>query len=143
MLSAEDYDADLAERYGWVNRALPAEALAGFVRSLAHRIASFPRAGRAVVKERVNAIALAPLEDFRLDSDLYFDGVHTPEAQRRIGAALKHGFQTRDAELMLARLLPDLADSSIELDQVLARATVGSVVDLVQFNPSFYRQGAP
>ena len=24
MLSAEDYDAELAERYGWVNRALPA-----------------------------------------------------------------------------------------------------------------------
>jgi len=109
MLSAEDYDADLAERYGWVNRALPAEALAGFVRSLAHRIARFPRAGRVVVKERVNAIALAPVEDFRLDSDLYFDGVHTPEAQRRIEAALKHGFQTRDAELDLARLLGDLA----------------------------------
>jgi enoyl-CoA hydratase/carnithine racemase len=23
MLSARDYDADLAERYGWINRALP------------------------------------------------------------------------------------------------------------------------
>jgi enoyl-CoA hydratase/carnithine racemase len=111
MLSAEDYDADLAERYGWINRALPGEALADFVGSLAHRIARFPRGGSVVVKERVNAITLAPVEDFRLDSDLYFDGVHTPEAQRRIDAALKHGFQTRDAELMLARLLPDLADS--------------------------------
>jgi hypothetical protein len=38
MLSAEDYDAELAERYGWINRALPAEALGNFVRSLAHRI---------------------------------------------------------------------------------------------------------
>ena len=27
MLSARDYDADLAERYGWINRALPAEQL--------------------------------------------------------------------------------------------------------------------
>ena len=42
MLSAEDYDADLAERYGWINRALPADALGEFVRSLAHRIARFP-----------------------------------------------------------------------------------------------------
>src|SRR5580693_6753107 len=65
MLSAQDYDADLAERYGWINRALPAHALDGFVKSLAHRIAKFPAAGLALVKERVNAIALAPAEDFR------------------------------------------------------------------------------
>ena len=44
MLGAEDYDAELAERYGWINRALPAKALGGFVRSLAHRIAKFPAA---------------------------------------------------------------------------------------------------
>src|SRR6185436_14211963 len=64
MLSADDYDAELAERYGWINRALPAAELADFVRSLAHRIARFPTAGHAVVKERVNAVALAPVEDF-------------------------------------------------------------------------------
>lgn len=108
MLSAEDYDADLAERYGWINRALPAEALGHFVRSLAHRIASFPAAGQAVVKDRVNAIALAPVEDFRGDSDLFGEGVRSPEVQRQIGAALKHGLQTRDAEMALARVLGDL-----------------------------------
>src|SRR5262249_28458732 len=59
MLSAEDYDAELAERYGWINRALPAAELERFVSSLAHRIARFPAAGHAVVKERVNAFALA------------------------------------------------------------------------------------
>ncbi len=31
MLSAEDYDAELAERYGWINRALPADELGDFV----------------------------------------------------------------------------------------------------------------
>src|ERR1700758_2554218 len=39
MLSAQDYDAELAERYGWVNRALPAKELGEFVRSLALRVA--------------------------------------------------------------------------------------------------------
>jgi hypothetical protein len=29
MLSAEDYDAELAERCGWVNRALPHHQFAG------------------------------------------------------------------------------------------------------------------
>lgn len=110
MLSADDYDAELAERYGWINRALPAKALGDFVRALAHRIAGFPAGGQVTVKERVNAIALAPTEDFRRDSDLFGEGVRTPEAQKRIHAALTRGFQTRDAEMSLGRWLGDLAD---------------------------------
>src|SRR5882724_13347136 len=110
MLSAEDYDAELAERYGWINRALPADALGDFVTALAHRIAGFPAQGRAVVKDRVNAITLAPAEDFRRDSDLFGEGVRNPEAQSHIQAAMKRGFQTRDAEMALARVLGDLTD---------------------------------
>src|ERR1700719_4258351 len=34
MLSADDYGAELAERYGWINRALPAKDLDDFVSSL-------------------------------------------------------------------------------------------------------------
>jgi enoyl-CoA hydratase/carnithine racemase len=108
MLSAEDYEADLAERYGWINRALPADALGDFVSSLAHRIAGFPAAGHVVVKDRVNAIALAPVEDFRHDSDLFGEGVRAPDAQRQTAAAMEHGLQTRDAEMALARVLGDL-----------------------------------
>jgi enoyl-CoA hydratase/carnithine racemase len=108
MLGAQDYDAELAERYGWINRALPAAELGDFVKSLANRIAKFPASGLAQVKERVNAITLAPVEDFRRDSDLFGEGARNPEAQRRFQAALKRGFQTRDAERDLAGLLGDL-----------------------------------
>src|SRR5262249_44093980 len=108
MLSAQDYDAELAEQYGWINRALPAGELGNFVRSLAHRIAGFPAAGLAAVKDRVNAIALAPVEDFRRDSDLFGEGAGRPEAQQRFQAAFKRGFQTRDAELDLGRMLGEL-----------------------------------
>ena len=107
MLSADDYDADLAERYGWINRALPADELGDFVSSLAHRIAAFPAAGQAVVKDRVNAIALAPVDDFRRDSDLFLEGV--PEAQPRLEDASQRGFQTRDAELALGRMVANWA----------------------------------
>jgi enoyl-CoA hydratase/carnithine racemase len=110
MLGAEDYNAELAERYGWINRALPAEVLGDFVRSLAHRIARFPATSLVTVKDRVNAIALAPAEDCRRDSDLFGEGVRKPEAQSRFQAALKHGFQTRDAEMDLARLIGELPD---------------------------------
>jgi enoyl-CoA hydratase/carnithine racemase len=53
MLGAQDYNAQLAERYGWINRALPASTLSDFVRSLALRIAKFPSSGIVAVKERV------------------------------------------------------------------------------------------
>ena len=111
MLSAQDYDAELAERYGWINRALPAKELDDFVRSLAHRIAKFPAAGLVAVKDRVNAIALAPADDFRRDSDLFGAGAQTAAAQSRFQAALQRGFQTRDAEMDLARLLGELNGS--------------------------------
>ena len=108
MLSAEDYNAELAERYDWINRALPANALGEFVRSLAHRIARFPAGSLAAVKDRVNAIALAPAEDFRRDSDLFGERARDAEVQIRFQAALKRGLQTREAELDLARLLGEL-----------------------------------
>jgi len=112
MLSAQDYDAELAEKYGWINRALPANSLADFVTSLAHRIAKFPARSLAAVKDRVNAIALAPVDDFRRDSDLFGEGARSSEGQSLFQAAFKRGFQTRDAEMDLAGLLGDLDDAA-------------------------------
>jgi enoyl-CoA hydratase/carnithine racemase len=109
MLSADDYDAELAERYGWINRALPAAALDAFVHALAHRIARFPGAGQAAVKERVNAISLAPIEDFRRDSDLFRDSVSSPETRRLTQVAMSRGLQTRGAELRLGSMVGDLS----------------------------------
>ena len=108
LLSADDYNAEIAERYGWINRALPAAELDDFVRSLAFRVAGFPAAGHAVVKNRVNAIALASAEDIQRDSDLFLEGVSAPEYRRRMQAAMKRGFQTRDAEMKLGQLVADL-----------------------------------
>lgn len=109
LLSADDYDAELAERYGWLNRALPADTLEEFVTRLAHRIAAFPAAGHVAVKDRVNAVSLAPAEDFRRDSDLFGEGVRDTETQRRIAAAFDRGLQTPNGEMALGAMLADLA----------------------------------
>jgi enoyl-CoA hydratase/carnithine racemase len=42
ILGADDFGADQAERYGWINRALLGADLHAFVARLARRIASFP-----------------------------------------------------------------------------------------------------
>jgi enoyl-CoA hydratase/carnithine racemase len=111
LLSARDYDADLAERYGWVNRALPADELGEFVRELAQRIGRFPATGLADVKERVDAISLASLDEFRRDSDLFVARVSSGETQALIRAATARGFQTRDGELDLGEVVGDLDQS--------------------------------
>jgi enoyl-CoA hydratase/carnithine racemase len=109
IISGADYNAELAERYGWINRALPANTLGSFVDALAHRIAGFPAMALRLIKERVNAIGLAPSDDFRRDSDLFLECARDPESQVRIGMAMQRGFQTREAEMDLARLIQELA----------------------------------
>jgi len=108
LLSAEDHDAELAERYGWVNRTLPASALGAFVESLAQRIGRYPATGLLAIKERINALTLAPVDDFRRDSDLFGEQVHNSETQHRIQSAMRGGLQTRDAELEFADILDAL-----------------------------------
>ncbi|MBV1854374.1 enoyl-CoA hydratase/isomerase family protein [Catellatospora tritici] len=110
MLSAQDYDAELAERYGWINRALPAAELPDFVDALAHRIAGFPAAAHIMLKDRVNAITLASVEEFRRDSDLFAQGMTTPEGASRTKSAMQRGFQTRDAEIDLPGMLATLTE---------------------------------
>jgi len=109
LLSADDYDADLAELYGWINRALPAETLAPFVRALAERIARFPTAGVLAIKDRINAITLAPTEDFRRDSDLFAEQVNNVETQRRIRAGMSLGLQDRQVEMRFGDIVDHLA----------------------------------
>ena len=80
------------------------------MRSLAHRVAGFPAAGRASLKNRVNAISLAHADDFRRDSDLFLECVRDPESQRRAALAMSRGFQTHEGEMALTTMVGALAD---------------------------------
>jgi enoyl-CoA hydratase/carnithine racemase len=97
VLSASDFDGDTAERYGYVNRALPDAELDGFVDALARRIASFDRRAIAAAKSLINDVSL-PSADRLLDALNAFQSALTwPETVQRIEAVLKLGLQ-RDAE---------------------------------------------
>src|SRR6202035_2049474 len=97
ILGASDFDGDTAERYGYVNRALPDSELDGFVDTLARRIASFDRRAIAAAKRLVNQVSL-PSTDRLLDAITSFETALTwPETQRRVQAVLKLGLQ-QDAD---------------------------------------------
>jgi enoyl-CoA hydratase/carnithine racemase len=97
ILGANDFDGDTAERYGYVNRALPNAELDGFVDALARRIASFDRRAIASAKNLVNQVSL-PSADRLLDSITSFETALTwPEALQRIQALLERGLQ-RDVD---------------------------------------------
>jgi enoyl-CoA hydratase/carnithine racemase len=93
VLSGNDFDGDTAERYGYINRALPDAELDGFVDALARRIASFDRPAIAAAKNLINAVSL-PSADHLLDALNSFETALTwPQAQRRFQALLKLGLQ--------------------------------------------------
>jgi enoyl-CoA hydratase/carnithine racemase len=54
IASGEDYGAELAERYGWINRAVPDNELDSLVERFARRIASFDAAALRAVKDILN-----------------------------------------------------------------------------------------
>jgi enoyl-CoA hydratase/carnithine racemase len=110
LLGCEDLSAELAERYGYINRAMPADELTPFVERLAHRIASFPAHTVAHVKTAVDLGALGSLAEGLLveahESDL---SVASEVTQARVAEALKVGAETYEGELeleFLSRLSP-------------------------------------
>ena len=93
ILSANDFDGETAERYGYVNRALPDAELDGFVDALARRIASFDRRPIAAAKKLVNQVSL-PSADHLLDGlNSFLTALTWPEALQRIQTLLKQGPQ--------------------------------------------------
>ena len=108
VLGCDDVDAELAERWGWVNRALAPEELWPFVDRLAARIAGFPphavREAKAAVlrgEKDVEADLLAEAGAFNRMLD-------DPAAQDAMRRFLAQGGQTRTGELRLGELAGEL-----------------------------------
>jgi len=97
ILSGNDFDGDTAERYGYINRALPDAELDEFVDVLARRISSFDRPAIAAAKQLVNDVSL-PTYDQLLNALTSFEkALSWPQSQKRVQALLRLGLQ-QDAE---------------------------------------------
>src|SRR6202140_2897430 len=100
LLGCNDLSAELAERYGYINRALPAEELTPFVVKLAPRIASFPAHAIAHAKAAVDTGAFGSMAEGLLveahESDL---SAASEVTQARVTEALKSGAETYEGEL--------------------------------------------
>ena len=54
ILGGEDFDADTAQRYGWINRSVPDAEVDAFTDRFATRVASFDRLATATAKQILN-----------------------------------------------------------------------------------------
>jgi len=84
ILSSDDYDADLAERYGWVTRTIADAELDGFVEAIASRLASFDKAALAAAKAQVNRATLPPDTDLLAAYGEYVESLGWPGFQARL-----------------------------------------------------------
>jgi enoyl-CoA hydratase/carnithine racemase len=108
ILGCEDFDAALAERYGYLNRALPPSELGPFVQRLAYRIASFPAEAIALAKTAVAAAELPTIDGLLEEADCFNRSVATTAARARMQRFLDLGGQTPDVERDLAPVIARL-----------------------------------
>lgn len=107
VLGADDFSADLAERYGYVNRALPDAEIAAFIDAFARRLASFEK--HALVG------AKALMDEVTLPSDSVF-----PPALKAFFAASAHATTRACATSLLERGLQRRSDTELRLGQAVA-----------------------
>lgn len=102
MLGCDNFTAEIAERYGWINRALPADEIGKFVEDLAYRIAMVPSETIKLIKECVIAAEDKSLEEgLTVETNLYEIAARLPESKRRMEIFLKMDGQSRESELGL------------------------------------------
>ena len=109
VLSADDFDADIAERYGWVNRTLDDADLDSFVDALVRRLASFDRETLTAAKVQINRFGTPTAAELQSSNNMFWSTLALPGAKaRRVKVrSLGYGLPS-DFELNFGRYLPAL-----------------------------------
>lgn len=113
LLTGNDINGELAERYGYVNRALPDAELDSFVDTMARRIARFDKQSITDIKHLVDAASLPPNDAIAAEWDGFIGSVKRPAAQQRITQLMELGLQKKaDVEKRLAHYTGTLGEAS-------------------------------
>ncbi|MCG7521817.1 enoyl-CoA hydratase/isomerase family protein [Ruegeria sp. Ofav3-42] len=94
ILSAQDYDADDAERFGTINKALEPDEIGPYVNALAERIAQFPAESINACKQMVYESIDKPIDE-ALKAEAYwlYQATSKTPAIKRFTIADEHGLQ--------------------------------------------------
>lgn len=110
LLGADDLPGDLAELYGYVNRALPDAELDVFVDNFAKRVASFDKRAIAETKRLVNVASLPADSEIELEWTAFLDSLGRTAARDRLQELMDKGFhRPGDAETRLGHYVGQLA----------------------------------
>ncbi len=91
IIGSDDFEGETAERYGYVNRAVPDAKLDDFVDKLARRIATFDRRPMEAAKNLVNQVSLPPTDRLVDSQNSFLTAVTWPETQRRFKTLFDRG----------------------------------------------------
>ncbi len=108
VLGCDDIDAVTAERWGWVNRVLPAAEIDAHVDRLAGRIASFPAHAVAAAKASVVRSERGVEDDLVAETIAFNATLASDETQHRMQRFMDAGGQTPEAERRLGALAAEL-----------------------------------
>jgi enoyl-CoA hydratase/carnithine racemase len=92
LLGADDIPGDVAELYGYVNRALPDQKLDAFVDAFATRISSFDKRAIAETKRLVNVNSLPPDDEIAPEWTAFIGALGRPASQKRLRTLFDRGF---------------------------------------------------
>jgi enoyl-CoA hydratase/carnithine racemase len=109
VLGANDFDADTAERYGWINRAIPDAELDAFVAVFVGRVLSFDRQALRTAKSIIDQIGLPDRAALQSTQDIFFQTFSWEGAKQRAPKLRERGIgQAGDFELKLGHHLGSL-----------------------------------
>ncbi len=112
ILGCDGLDAETAEQWGYLNRALPADEIGPFVENLARRIASFPALAVELAKLSIDS-ATKDLHEGLNDEAFNFQVLlQTPDAKRNMAKFLEIGGQTHEGEMRMGELCAELGAST-------------------------------
>ncbi len=111
ILGGIDVDAELADRWGLLNRVFEADEIGPAIEALASRIAAFPPEAVRLAKQAVDASERPLAEGLVEEAYLFQQLIRTQDAQVAMRRFLDRGGQTREVECRVGEVAFEIASS--------------------------------